>query len=55
MDMAVELLAAHEGLRRMVNAMTSRVFSIQEGVQAIEHAQQKGVLKVQIAFGENKQ
>lgn len=49
-DVALSMLAMHEPLRAIVNAMTTHVFNIREGEQAITAARTKGTLKVQLEF-----
>ncbi len=48
LDMALEMLAQHAELRQLVNAMTQHVMPLSKGVEAMQLAQTKGVLKVQL-------
>ncbi len=51
MDVALRLLAEHAELRQLVDAMVTAVRPLAEGVEAIEQAATKGVLKVQLLVG----
>ena len=47
-DLALQLLEQHDSLRQLVNSMTSRVVPLGQAVDAMQHAQCQGVLKVQL-------
>jgi threonine dehydrogenase-like Zn-dependent dehydrogenase len=48
MDMALRMLEQHGELRQLVNAMTQHVLPLSRGEEAMQLAQTKGVLKVQL-------
>ena len=48
MDVAVRMMADHASIRRLLGAMVTAVYPLSEGVEAMERAKQKGVLKVQL-------
>ena len=53
MDVALELLSRHGGLRALVDGMTSAVFHVRDGLAAMEEARRWGVLKVQLRFDDD--
>jgi threonine dehydrogenase-like Zn-dependent dehydrogenase len=48
MDTALKMMAEREEVLKLLRKMVSRCYTIEEGVQAIEHAATKGTLKVQM-------
>ncbi len=49
-DMALKLLCERGELRSLVKGMVTEVLPIGKGVEAMELAQRKGTLKVQLRF-----
>ena len=50
--MAVRMMAKHPNVRRLLDSMVSAVYPLSQGVEAMEKAKQKGVLKVQLKMFE---
>eukprot|EP00775_Hariotina_reticulata_P010351 gene10351-10509_t len=52
MDVALQLMAEHAELRDLLKAMVQHEMPLKDGVEAVQLAQQKGVLKVQVVMPE---
>ncbi len=48
MDVALQMMQQHPGIRRLMASMVSAVYPLAQGVEAMEEARRKGVLKVQL-------
>ena len=48
MDTAVRMMAEHPSIRRLLGSMVSEIYPLSQGLEAMEMAKQKGVLKVQL-------
>ncbi len=51
MDVALQMMQQHQQLRELLSAMLDRTYPAAQALEALQHAQQRGVLKVQVCFG----
>lgn len=54
-DQSLDMMVRHKPVRRLLHAMTSRVMPLVKGVQAMEVAATKGVIKVQLLCCEEEE
>jgi hypothetical protein len=48
MDVALDMMQQHPEVRSLLDAMLHKEFPLSQGVEAMEYAQRRGVLKVQV-------
>ena len=48
LDMALVMMTEHQEIRELLAKMLDKVFPMAQAVEALQYAQQKGVMKVQV-------